>query len=117
MRCSGWPEQVVALLIVSAAATELADEHKNVLVGIVVMMDLVGTAWVEFPHRHGDAIAFFREALPPPGMNCTVGRDVRVFPGKCAGPQMMWVGHSITPETCIGQALTSLDSDPTVKPS
>lgn len=78
MRCSGWPEQVVARLIVSATATEL-----------VVMMDLVGASWVEFPHRHGDPIAFFREALPTPGVNCTVGRDVLVFPGKCAGPQMM----------------------------
>ena len=89
MRCSGWPEQVVARLIVSATATELADEHKDVLVDVVVMMDLVGASWVEFPHRHGDPIAFFREALPTPGVNCTVGRDVLVFPGKCAGPQMM----------------------------
>ncbi len=112
MRCSGWPEQVVARLIVSATATELADEHQDVLVGIVVMMDLVGASWVEFPHRHGDAIAFFGETPPTPGMNCTVGRDVRVFPGKSAGPQMMWVGHSITAEMCIGRALTSTRQRP-----
>ena len=112
MRCSGWPEQVVARLIVSATATELADEHKDVLVGIVVMMDLVGASWVEFPHRHGDPIALFGETPPTPGMNCTVGRDVRVVPGKCAGSQVMWVGHSITAETCIGQALTSTRQRP-----
>ena len=107
MRCSGWPEQVVARLIVRATATELAVEHKDVLVGIVVMMDLVGASWVEFPHRHGDPIAFFGETPPTPGMNCTVGRDVRVFPGTCAGSQVMWVGHSITAAMCIDRALTS----------
>lgn len=117
MRCSGGPEQIVARLIVDAAATEFADEHEDVFVGIVVMMDPIGASWVEFPHRDTDTISFDSETFPMPSMNCGVRNDVLVLPGKCAGPQMKGVGHSNTTEMCIGRAWCQLDGDPMAKPS